>query len=131
MQDERPISFQGTTAANSESEQTHEFEEDGVITGAFVGTQVGQEFALQNHAEIIKNGSQVSLWDALDKDFLAGNGRDYDLPLRIEFTEGDTLRLKSENVNGDGYEYHHNMLIRIDYETSLFERITGALRRLL
>lgn len=131
MHEERPISFVGTTPADDASEQVHEFDEPGVITGALVGTEVGQEYALQNYAEIIRQGSTVSLWEQLDREFLAGNGRDYDLRVRYEFERGDVLRLKAENQNQNGNEYHHAMIIRVDYETGFTERLNHAIRGVL
>ena len=128
LQDERPITFIGNTQAQDQDEQVHEFQRDGVITGALVGTEVGQEYALQQYATLIRNGTETNLWQHLDKSFLAGNGRDYDLPLRFEFTRGDELILRAENENTD-HEYHHAIIIRVDYETSLFDRLGDAVRR--
>lgn len=126
MNDEKPFSLIGTTGANSETEVVYEFDHDGIITGALVGTEMGQEYALRNYAEVIRDGSPQNLWEALDKKWLAGNGRDYDPRLRFEFSRGDKLRLRAENV-GD-YPYHHCMLIDVDYETNLLEKVAGALR---
>jgi len=131
MNDERPISFVGVTPAEDETEQTYEFDTGGTITGADVYTHTGQEYALRQYAEIIRDGSPVSLWQALGEDYLAGDGENFDLPLRFEFSEGDVLRLRAENVNTDGYDYHHNMTIHIDYEESLAGRLGGALGRVL
>jgi hypothetical protein len=128
MKDEQPISFVGKTNSGSQTEQTYEFDRDGTITGVLVGTEVGQEYTLQNYAKLIRSGSVTNLWESLDKAFLAGNGRDYDLQLRYEFSRGDKLVLRSENTNTDGHEYHHSIVVRIDYETGL-ERVTNALRR--
>lgn len=127
MNDERPISFVGVTTANSTTTKTHEFNAGGTITGADVYTHAGQEYALQQYAEIIRDGSPTSLWEGLGESYLAGDGEDYDLPLRFEFEEGDVLRLRAENISGS-YDYHHNMTIHIDYEESLGARIGGALR---
>jgi len=130
MNDERPISFVGVTTAGSESEQTHEFDAGGTITGADIFTHTGQEYALRNYAEIIRDGSPVSLWEALGEDYLAGDGEDFDLPLRFEFSEGDVLRLRAENASAD-YDYHHNMTIYVDYEESLAGRLGSALGRVI
>lgn len=128
MNDERPISFVGVTASDSETTETHEFDQGGTITGADVYTHAGQEYALRQYAEIIREGSPTSLWEALNEDYLAGDGEDYDLPLRFEFEEGDVLRLRAENINTSGNDYHHNMSIHVDYEESLSARIGAALR---
>lgn len=127
MHDTQPISLVGTTPANDSVEEVHEFEHDGVITNAQVGTHVGQEYALENHAEVIRDGSRSNLWEALDHEFLAGNGRDYDLSLRFEFTEGDKLILRTVNSDPD-HSYHHSMIIGVDYETSISHRVKDALR---
>lgn len=130
MENERPISFTGTTNGNSKTEHVHEFDEPGVITGVLVGTEVGQEFALENYADLISEGSPTSLWEQLDAEFLAGNGRDYDLRVRYEFNEGDKLRLKAVNENTDGHQYHHTILVRVDYDDGPLETLRGAIRRL-
>lgn len=126
MEDEKPFSLIGETPANDQTEKTHEFKHDGVITGALVGTEVGQEYGLQNYAEIIRDGSRTNLWDPLDKEFLAGNGRDYERDLRLEFSEGDVLVLRA--VNESDHPYHHAMMIDVDLETNLLDRIASALR---
>ncbi len=126
MENEKPISLIGVTSPNDQTEQIHEFDHDGVITGALVGTEVGQEYELRNYAELIQNGSKTNLWDALDKEWLAGNGRDFDPNLRVEFSEGDKLRLRADNISE--YPYHHCIMIHVDRETNLFERVTNAIR---
>lgn len=128
MQDERPISFVGVTPASSTTEETHEFEDSGIITNAEIATHQGQEYDLQLYGEVIRNGSPVSLWEPLGEEYLAGDGEDYSLPLRFEFDRGDVLRLRAENVN-DTYQYHHNMNIAIDYETTTTERLAAAIGR--
>jgi len=130
MEDQRPISFVGTTPAGETTEVTHEFDTNGVITGAQVVTHAGQEYDLRNYAEVIRDGSPVTLWEPLGEEFLAGDGEDFDPPLRFEFTEGDVLRLRAENTTTD-FEYHHNMTINIDYETSIMDRLAAALGRFL
>lgn len=129
MEDERPISFVGATPADSEVVETHEFDDGGVITGVHVATHPGQEFALEQLVEVIRNGSPTTLWRGLDEDFLAGDGEDYDLPVRFEFDEGDVLRFTSRNTNTDGFSYHHNVQVHVDYESGLLERFTSSLRR--
>ncbi len=129
MEDEKPITLIGNTQSNDTTEETHTFKRDGVITGALVGTEVGQEYGLQNYATLVRSGSNTNLWESLDKAFLAGNGRDYDLPLRFPFEEGDKLVLKAENENANGHEYHHSIVIRVDYETGVFDRLANAIRR--
>jgi len=131
MHDKGPVTLIGTTNGDSTTEETHEFRDDGVITGAMVGTEIGQRYALQNRAELIRDGSRTNLWEAKDKEYLAGNGRDYDLTLRYEFSEGDILRLEADNVNQDGNQYHHAMIINVDYETSITHRIRDAVRGLI
>ncbi len=126
MEDEKPFSLIGETPANDQTEKTYEFEHPGVITGALVGTEVGQEYGLKNYAEIIRDGSQTNLWNALDKEFLAGNGRDYDRDLRLEFSEGDVLVLRAENTAD--HPYHHCIMIDVDLETNLLDKIASALR---
>lgn len=130
MHDERPISFVGTTTAGGESEQVHEFDQPGVITGAEIVTHSGQEYALQNHAVIIRSGSETSLWQPLDEAYLAGDGEDFSLPLRFEVERGDKLKLRANNTSSQ-YQYHHNMTIAVDYATSVHDRVTSALRRVL
>lgn len=128
MENEKPISFQGTTNGGTESTEVHEFDESGVITGVLVGTEVGQEYALENYAEVISDGAPTSLWDHVDREFLAGNGRDYDLRIRYEFDEGDRLKLKA--VNDDpNHQYHHTIIVRVDYDDSPLETLRGAYRR--
>lgn len=127
MHDTQPISLVGTTPADDETEEVHEFEHDGVVTNAHVGTNVGQEYDLQNHAEVIRDGSRTNLWEALDHAYLAGNGRDFDLDLRFEFSEGDKLILRAVNDDPD-HSYHHSMVIGVDYETSIGHRIRDAIR---
>lgn len=114
MEDERPISFVGTTAANSYTEVTHEFDESGVITGADVITHTGQEYALRYYAELVRDGSKVTLWNSLGEAYLAGDGEDFDLSFRFEFQQGDVLQLRATNTSQ--YEYHHNMVISVDYD---------------
>jgi len=114
MEDERPISFVGTTAANSYTEVTHEFDQSGVITGAEVITHTGQEYALRYFAELVREGSKVTLWNPLGDSYLAGDGEDFDLSFRFEFEEGDVLQLRATNTSS--YEYHHNMTVSIDYD---------------
>lgn len=126
MENEKPFSLIGTTGPNDQTEETYEFEHDGVITGALVGTEVGQEYAMRNYAELIQDGSRVNLWNSLDKDWLAGNGRDFEPNLRLEFSEGDKLRLRAENTSQ--YPYHHCMLIHVDLETNLFSKVVNSLR---
>lgn len=121
----------GTTTAGSSETKTHEFKRPATIVGAVVGTEVGQEFALRNYAHLIRDGGRTNLWQSLDKEFLAGNGRDYDFQLRLEVTKGDKLILKTENDSQNGWNYHHSMLIRVDYETSLAGRLSDAIGRFL
>jgi hypothetical protein len=131
MEDERPISFVGTTASDSETVETWEFEKPGTLTRAKVVTHKGQQYALQTYAEIIRNGRATTLWRPLDKEFLAGNGQVFDLPLRFEFPAESKLKLRAKNVNTTGETYHHNVAINVDRETGTFERLAGALRRAL
>lgn len=126
MQDERPISFIGTTAAGETSEAAHEFTDSGVVTGATIITHTGQEYGLRQTVEIIRNGSPVSLWQGLGEAYLAGDGEDFELSVRFEFERGDVIRFKAENTTT--YDYHHNMTVTVDYEENTLERITSALR---
>jgi hypothetical protein len=114
MDTERPISFIGTTGANSKTQKEHEFDESGVITGADVSTHQGQEYTLRYYAQLIREGSKVTLWNPLDEVYLAGDGEDYNLSFRFEFDSGDVLQLRA--VNTSDYEYHHNMSVSIDYD---------------
>lgn len=129
MDDQRPISFVGTTAANDSTEQKHEFEAPGTITAATVITHSGQEYALRNYAYLLRGGSRTSLWETLDEDYLAGDGEDYETSLRFEFEKGDELLLRAENTSS--YDYHHNMLISVDYETGTFDRVAAGIRRVV
>lgn len=128
MNDETQITLQGTTNSDAQTERVYKFESPGVIKGALVGTEIGQEYALQNYAFLVRDGTKTNLWTSLDKKFLAANGRDYNLDMRYEFDKGDELILRAENHNQDGHQYHHSMLIDVDYETSITERIKDALR---
>ena len=127
MNDERPISFVGTTAANDSTEEVYQFEQPGVITGAEIVTHTGQEYALRNYAQVIRDGTRTTLWEALGEQYLAGDGEDFSLSLRFEFQKGDKLVLKAENASSQ-YDYHHNMTLSIDYAESIGERIASALR---
>lgn len=131
MNDEQPISFIGTTGSNSTTKKVEEFDEPGVITRTKCVTHQGQQYALQQKATLVRNGSPTTLWRPLDKEFIAGNGQVYDLPMRFEFSEGDKLILEAENVNQGGNEYHHNMTVNIDLETGIVDRLAAALRRAL
>lgn len=130
MQDERPVSFVGATPASSTTEEAHEFSDSGVLTHADIATHTGQEYDLRIYAEVIRNGSPVALWEPLGEEYLAGDGEDYSLPLRFEFSRGDVLRLRAENVS-ENYEYHHNVQIAVDYETTMTERLSAAIGRYL
>lgn len=129
MKDEQPITLIGTTAANSTTTETYEFERDGTITGATVGTETGQEYGLRNSIRIVRDGGQTHLFNALGEDYIAGNGRDYQPTLRFEFEEGDQLVMEADNITT--YDYHHAQTLQIDYETDLTGRIVNAIRRLL
>lgn len=126
MHDEQPISLVGTTPAGETTEETVEFDRDGVITRTLVNTHTGQEYALRYYAEVIRDGSRSTVWEPLDRKFIAGNGRDYDFSVRFEFSRGDTLVLRAENI-GD-HAYHHNMQVGVDYETSIGHRVRDAIR---
>jgi hypothetical protein len=128
MQDQRPISFVGTTTSDSETEKVVQFDHPGTLTHLKVVTHKGQQYALQHHAKIVRNGSETTLFRSLDKEFIAGNGQVFDVPIRFEFKEGDELVLRAENVNTSGYDYHHNMTINVDRETGVFERIASGLQ---
>ena len=130
MEDEQPISFVGTTASGATSEHVHEFEEPSVITRAKVVTHRGQQYALQQDATLIRDGSRTGLWESVDRDFIAGNGQVFDLPMRFEVTRGDKLVLEAENVNQDGNEYHHNMHVTVDRE-GIVSRLSDRLRRVI
>lgn len=125
MERQRPITFIGSTSAGGETVVTHEFDESAVLTGAHVTTHSGQEYGLRNFAEIIREGSSVSLWRSLGEDYLAGDGENYDLPIRFSVEDGDVLKLKADNVAG--FDYDHNVVIDVDYATGLRGRITSAL----
>jgi hypothetical protein len=89
-------------------------------------TLAGASPACAGPPEVIRDGSPVSLWEPLGEDYLAGDGEDFSLPLRFEFTAGDVLRLKATNT-ASSYDYHHNMTINIDYEDSLAGRVVAAI----
>lgn len=131
MNDEQPISFVGTTPSDDDTEEIHEFDEDAVITSFKVVTHRGQQYALQNYAYLVRDGSRTNLWKGLDRQFLAGNGQVYPHDCRFEVSEGDKLILQAENINTDGYDYHHNITVGIDRETGLFDQIANAARRVL
>lgn len=130
MQDEQPISFVGTTNSGETSTYEHEFTEDGVVTRAKVVTHRGQQYALQQNAYLVRSGAKTNLWKSVDKDFIAGNGQVWDLPMRFEYTEGDRLVFEAQNVNQDGYDYHHNIHVNVDRE-GIVGSVTSRIREVL
>lgn len=126
MRDQRPITEVGTTASNDQTVETKDFDDPGTITGAKIVTHSGQEYALRYFASVIRDGSETSLWESFGSEYLAGDGEDFDLPLRFTFSEDDVLKLRVENVSQ--YQYHHNIVIEVDYETGLQSRVVEAVR---
>lgn len=131
MKDEQPLSFVGTTSSDSETTEKHEFDHDGTLTRVKTVTHRGQQYALQQSAFLVRDGSKTSLWKGLDKEFIAGNGQVFDLPIRFEFSEGDELVFQAKNINQEGHQYHHNMTVNVDQETGAFERLANRIRRVL
>jgi hypothetical protein len=127
MEKSEPITMVGVTESDSTTRNEVDFDRSGTITGAKVVTHKGQQYALKSFVRLISSGAETTLWRSLDSRYLAGNGQVFDIQTRLPFDKGDTLVIEAQNDNQDGFDYHHNIMVRIDYDEQLGGLLGGLL----
>lgn len=114
MASKEPITAIGSIAPDSEKEFRHEFRSSGTLTEIFVSTYVGHEFDLQYTFEIQRGDDNViNLLKPLDKAFLAGNGENFQFPIRQDYDKRDELVITVANKDTT-QTYHHNCNVQAD-----------------
>lgn len=128
MHDKDPISVIDDVPGGATEQYRHTFERAGHITAARLRNYVGHEFDLRYTAwvEPVDGSAPVDLFTPLGKEWISGNNDVYEVDVRREVDVGDELVVEVENADPDRL-YHASVVVEVDYEHSLFERVSGFL----
>lgn len=115
-QESEPITVIDEIATSTTEEYRYKFPSDATLTQINVSTYVGHEFDLQYTFEVAREGEgqTYNLLRPLGKDFIAGNGEEFELPIRVEVERDDELIVTVENEDSSNL-YHSNARIGVDY----------------